>query len=59
MNPYHYAPRIITTRIGQFKKNKILHFSRKFHPNLQKGEGRIHELIASRVENLQQGEVLE
>jgi hypothetical protein len=53
MNPYHYAPKIITTIIGQAKNNEILHFTGKFYPKLQNGVGRIHELIPSMVENMQ------
>ena len=59
MNPYHYVPRIFTTRIVQVKNNDPLHIKRNFQPKLQKGEGRINEIIASRVKTLQQGEVLE
>jgi hypothetical protein len=59
MNPYGYAPRIIATRIGQVKKMKSCILQENFILNCKRGKGRIHELIATKMENLQPGEVLE
>lgn len=38
INTYHYESSIFTTAVGQFKRHERSHFTRQFHPKLQKGK---------------------